>query len=104
MKPAAVLINVARGPVAVEEDLYEALAAGVIGGAVLDAWYGYPQEDGAPVAASRFRFDLLPTVRCTPHASAWSEGLIDRRYDVIADNITRLAEGRPLRNVVKAGA
>ncbi len=36
----------------------------------------------------------------TPHASAWTDGLLERRWTVIADNIDRFAAGRPLRNVV----
>jgi hypothetical protein len=33
-------------------------------------------------------------------ASGWSEGLMERRFAVIADNIERLRDGRPLTNQV----
>lgn len=42
MKPTGVLINVSRAPIADEEALYGALQRRIIGGAVLDVWYGYP--------------------------------------------------------------
>jgi phosphoglycerate dehydrogenase-like enzyme len=104
MKKHALLINIARGDVVVEEDLYRALEEGMIGGAVLDAWYRYPDASGAPVAPSRFRFDELPNVYCTPHAAGWTDALMERRYRFIAENLTRLHRGEPLENVVRAGA
>ena len=42
MRPTAVLVNVARGPVVDEQALYDALAGRRIGGAVIDTWYIYP--------------------------------------------------------------
>jgi phosphoglycerate dehydrogenase-like enzyme len=104
MKKSALLINIARGDVVVEEDLYRALAQGTIGGAVLDAWYRYPDASGAPVEPSRFRFDQLPNVRCTPHSAGWTDALMERRYRFIAENLARLQRGEPLENVVRAAA
>ena len=52
MKPEAVLINVARGPIVDEDALYEALANRTIRGAVLDVWYRYP-EPGTPPSGRR---------------------------------------------------
>lgn len=101
MKPDALLINVARAPVVDEEALYLALRDRRIGRAVLDVWYRYPQPGEAACPPSRFPFHELPNVRATPHISGWTEGLIARRYAVIAENIQRLADGRPLRNVVR---
>jgi hypothetical protein len=36
----------------------------------------------------------------TPHCSGWTEGLVERPFAVIADNIERLRDGRPLLNQV----
>jgi phosphoglycerate dehydrogenase-like enzyme len=36
----------------------------------------------------------------TPHASGWTDKLLDRRWRVMADNLERLAAGQELRNVV----
>ena len=39
----------------------------------------------------------------SPHISAWSENMIDRRSKLISNNINRLYEGKVLINVVKKG-
>lgn len=101
MKRSAVLINVSRAPIVDEEALYHALADRVIGGAVLDVWYGYPTGAADQVAPSRFRFEDLPNAVCTPHSSAWTTSLTERRYAVIARNIDRLHAGEPRLNVVR---
>jgi len=100
MKPTAVLINVARGPVVDEAALYQALISGCIGGAVLDVWYGYPSDDGQLVEAARFPFHRLPNVVMTPHASGRTEGTMDRRWRGIAANILSLEAGQPLQGLV----
>jgi phosphoglycerate dehydrogenase-like enzyme len=100
MKPDAVLINVARGPIVDEDALYQALATRRIGGAVLDTWYRYPEPGEPSVRPSRHPFHELDNVVMTPHCSGWTEGLIERRFAVIADNIERLRDGRPLINQV----
>jgi phosphoglycerate dehydrogenase-like enzyme len=102
MKKSAVIVNIARAEIAVEEDLYEALKQGVIGGAVIDAWYRYPASKTDAVTPSRFPFEALPNVRMTPHSAAWTDALWDRRLKMIADNVRRLEKGAPLLNVVRA--
>jgi phosphoglycerate dehydrogenase-like enzyme len=97
-----VLINIARAQIVDEEDLFHALQRGDIAGATLDVWYAYPDAPGDQVLPSRFSFDELPNVRCTPHSSAWTEAMFERRCAVIADNIARLRRGEPLRNVIRA--
>jgi phosphoglycerate dehydrogenase-like enzyme len=99
MRPDAVLVNVARGPVVEEAALYDALAGGRIGGAVIDVWYDYPDgtEDVQP---SRFDFAGLTNVLMTPHISGWTTGTVARRWRFIAENIERMASGAPLHNVV----
>jgi phosphoglycerate dehydrogenase-like enzyme len=37
----------------------------------------------------------------TPHMSGWTSGTVHRRQQTMADNISRLATGRPLLNVLK---
>lgn len=104
MKPAGVLINVSRAPIVDEEALYRALQRRAIGGAVLDVWYGYPAGADDRVAPARFRFEDLPNAVCTPHSSAWTTRLPERRYAFIARNIDRLIAGEPLLNLVRAPA
>lgn len=61
----AALINVGRGGHVVEDDLLDALASGRIGGATLDV---FAQE---PLAADH-PFWTHPSIRITPHASAFT--------------------------------
>lgn len=101
MKPAAVLLNPARGPLVDEDALFAALAERRIGGAVLDTWYRYPQVVGERVPPSRHPFHELDNVIMTPHCSGWSDGTLARRNRVIAQNLDRLARGQPLSNVIR---
>jgi phosphoglycerate dehydrogenase-like enzyme len=97
----ALVVNVGRGPVVDEEALYDALKNRTIGGAVIDTWYVYPDADGKPTLPSRLPFHELDNVVMTPHMSGLSSGTIAHRREVIAENINRLASGRPLLNVVR---
>jgi phosphoglycerate dehydrogenase-like enzyme len=103
MKRSAVLVNVARGDIVAEDALYEALRDRVIAGAVLDTWYVYPGTGDPAPYPSRRPFHELDNVIMTPHASGWTDKLLDRRWAVMADNLERLAAGRELRNVVYRG-
>lgn len=103
MRPHAVIINVARGAIIDEAALYAALVERRIGGAILDVWYRYPQQGQARFAtAASHPFQELDNVLLTPHASAWTEGLLPRRNRAIATNLDRLARGEPLLNIVRA--
>ena len=49
MSKRAVLVNIARGPVVQEKPLYDSLASGAIGGAILDVWWNTaPGSDIGP--------------------------------------------------------
>jgi len=100
MKPDAVLINVARGAIVDEPALFKALRARRIGGAVLDTWYRYPSAAEPAVPPAHLPFHELDNVIMTPHCSGWTEGLMPRRFALIADNLERLQSGRPLLNQV----
>jgi phosphoglycerate dehydrogenase-like enzyme len=102
MKQDAVLVNVSRAEIVHEHDLYQALSEQRIGGAVLDVWYQYPKGSQDTVMPSAFPFADLGNVWCTPHSSAWTRLLPQRRYRAIARNISRLAQDEPLANVVRA--
>jgi phosphoglycerate dehydrogenase-like enzyme len=102
MKRDAVLVNVARGPIVVEEDLYKGLVAGTIAGAVIDVWWQYPTATEPQRRGSKFPFHTLDNVLMTPHSSGWTEQMMDRRWDMIVANLRALWRGEPLRNVVRA--
>lgn len=95
MKSSAVIVNVSRGAVIDEAALIEALAAGRLAGAALDAFTEEPLPLGSP-------FRQMSRVIATPHSAGSSQESRRRIWDQIADNLDNLAAGRPLRNVVDA--
>ena len=92
MKQTACLINTARGPLVVEEDLAEALNAGVIAGAACDVVASEPIRSDNPLLKAK-------NITLTPHI-AWAarEGRI-RLMETTAENITAFIAGKP-QNVV----
>ncbi|HLJ60131.1 MAG TPA: 2-hydroxyacid dehydrogenase [bacterium] len=99
MKRTAVLINVARAEIAQEEALYRALARRTIAGAVLDVWYRYPRGP-APTLPAHCAFHELPNVLMTPHVAGWTEGTLEARARLIAENILRVARGEAPANMI----
>lgn len=99
LKPTAFVINVARAEIFDETALYDALASRRIAGAALDVWYRYPSSAGPSLPATQ-PFHELENVIMTPHVSGWTEGMIDARARLIADNIARIGRGeRPLNAI-----
>ena len=94
-----VLVNVGRGPLVQEQALFDALSSSTIAAAAIDVWYDYPGADGRG-APSALPFSELPNIMMTPHSSGVSRQTFLGRVDDITDNITRLARGEQLRNVV----
>lgn len=99
MKPTAVVINVSRAEILDEDALYEALAARKIAAAALDVWYRYPTAPG-PARPARRPFHELPNVLMTPHVSGWTDGMMEARAKVIAENVERTARGEPPLNLI----
>jgi phosphoglycerate dehydrogenase-like enzyme len=100
MRPSAFLINIARGQVVDEDAIYSALRDQTIGGAALDVWWQYPNMAEPERRGSRHPFHELPNVIATPHNSGWTDGMIERRWNEIADNINRFVRGGSLINLV----
>ena len=99
MKPTAILVNVARAQIVDEDALHAALAERRIAGAALDVWYRYPVEPG-PLFPARRAFHELPNVLMTPHVSGWTDGMLEARATLIAENICRTARGERPENMV----
>ncbi|MGD9880286.1 MAG: NAD(P)-dependent oxidoreductase [Reyranella sp.] len=96
MKPTAWLVNVARAEIIDGEALYQALAERRIAGAAIDVWYRYPQDQSPTWPASQ-AFHELPNVLMRPHVAGGSEGTVQARVAVVAENIARLVRGeRPI--------
>jgi phosphoglycerate dehydrogenase-like enzyme len=99
MKPSGFLINVARAEIVDEEALYGALSRHSIADAALDVWYRYPREPGL-TAPARYPFHELANVLMTPHVSGWTDGMLDARAKLIAENIRRIACQEPPLNQI----
>jgi phosphoglycerate dehydrogenase-like enzyme len=104
MKPNAVVINVARGPVIDEAALWQALSTRKIGGAVIDTWWRYPETPQDDTDSWPHRFDQLENTILTPHIAGWTEGTIARRTRFMARNLDRLARDGKLENIIGMGA
>ncbi|WP_454756734.1 2-hydroxyacid dehydrogenase [Cupriavidus campinensis] len=87
----AYVINVARGPHLVEDDLLAAVREGQIAGATLDVFRTEPLPADHP-------FWQEPRITITPHISALT--LREDSIAQIAGKIRALAEGKPIAGVV----
>lgn len=86
MKPGALLVNVARGPVVDEASLVAALQAGRIGGAALDVFDTQPLPLDHPLLS-------LDTVILTPHMAGITEDSMMRMGVGAAEEAIRILEG-----------
>ena len=84
MKASALLINVARGPIVNDEDLYRALDENIIAGAGLDVTGTEPMRDSNPLS----RFTDSNRLIITPH-NAWAS--IEARNRVVEETYENIA-------------
>jgi D-3-phosphoglycerate dehydrogenase len=91
MKPHALLVNVARGPLVVTADLEEAIERRQIAGAVMDV------TDPEPLPLESRLWDF-PNVIITPHVGGQSAWRIDNMTRMFCQNLGRWQAGLPLIN------
>jgi D-3-phosphoglycerate dehydrogenase / 2-oxoglutarate reductase len=92
MKPGALLVNTARGPVVDEAALARALDAGQLAGAALDVL-----ETEPPVNSPLLGRD---NVILTPHTSFYSVESLEELQTKAAQEVVRVLSGEPPRNPV----
>jgi len=93
MKPGSWFVNVARGKIAREPELIEALRSGRIAGAALDVF------ETEPLPASSELY-TLENVILTPHVSGSSPAFWTRAVALFRENLRRDLAGLPLLNRV----
>ena len=93
MPKGSLLVNVARGVVAVEDDVIAALRSGQLAGAYLDVFEREPLPVESPL------WDL-PNAIVSPHTASHSLGQNEAIFDIFLDNLARWRDGRELRNDV----
>ena len=98
MKEDAILVNIARGKLIVEDDLFEHLKSRPKFRAALDTWWTYPDTtEGRPFQRP---FQDLPNIVMTPHVAPMVAGQRGRAMEVALDNVLRFLRGETPRNVV----
>ena len=99
MKPAAILVNVARGAIVDEQALYRHLLANPEFCAGIDAWWHEPRS------GSGFRTDFpffdLPNVLGSPHNSGIVPGVLLSAAGRAAENVRRYLRGEPVTGVMR---
>src|SRR3954447_26514382 len=95
LKPGALLINAARGPVVDTDALVAALTEGRIR-AALDVTDPEPLPEGHPLWSA-------PGLILTPHVAGDVPSFPRRGMELGADQVRRPVAGEPLRNVVSDG-
>lgn len=80
MKASSIFVNIARGPLVVENDLIEVLSDNKISGAVLDVFEKEPIDINSPL------WDM-DNVILTPHNSFVGENNNNRMFDLIVNNL-----------------
>lgn len=94
MKPTALLVNVARGPVVVEKDLASALENGVIAGAAIDVFDTEPPLDTAsPILHA-------PNCLVTPHVAFATQQSMSLRAEIVFDNLAKWMEGHQINTIL----
>lgn len=98
MKADAVLVNIARGKIVVEDDLFEHLRTRPAFRAALDVWWTYPDsKEGRPYHRP---FHELPNVVMTPHAANAIPSQRREAMGAALGNVLRFLRGEKPRNAV----
>lgn len=87
MKPSAILVNTARGPIVNEDALCSALRDGRLAGAALDVFEEEPLAPGHPLTQ-------FANVVLAPHLGSASTATRSKMADMAIDNCLAVLEGR----------
>lgn len=94
------LINVSRGSVINERDLFVALKNHTLKGAAIDTWWLYPKKQHEFQYPSRYPFWLLDNIIISPHTAGYSDKSIAKNWEEAITNVMRFASGKKIKNIV----
>lgn len=92
MRPTAFLLNTSRGPLVVDQDLADALNAGIIAGAGLDVLSIEPPAESNPLISAK-------NCLVTPHIAWATREARSRLLDIAVDNVRAFVAGKPVNLV-----
>jgi glyoxylate reductase len=93
MRPSAILVNTARGPIVDQVALRSALADGVIAGAALDVTDPEPLPPDDPLLSA-------PNLVVLPHIGSATRAARERMADLAVDNLLAALAGQPMPHQV----
>ncbi len=96
MKPNAMLVNVARGGIVVEDDLYTALKEGIIKGAAFDVWEHEPLDE------KEMKLLELENLIVTPHLGASTVEAQERVAVEVAEAAAKFLKEGVITNAINA--
>jgi glyoxylate reductase len=97
MKPTAILINTARGPIIDQAALIDALRGGRIAGAALDVTDPEPPAPDDPVLSA-------PNLIVAPHIGSATHSARERMTQLAVENLLAALDGQPMPHPVHFGA
>ncbi len=98
MKPACILVNVARGYIIDQGALYEHLKRNPDFKCALDVWWHYPKV--GENFSEKYPFFELPNFLGTPHSSGHVPETEEIALDGAIENIGRLVRNEPLKGLM----
>jgi D-3-phosphoglycerate dehydrogenase len=96
MKKGSLIVNVSRGGIVNEDDLYDMLKMGHIGGAGLDVFVSEPPNH-------QHLLFSLPNVVVTPHNAGMTDESVIRMSTMLASDVIRALNGEMPQNPVNPG-
>jgi glyoxylate reductase len=93
MRPTAILVNTARGPIVDQVALRAALIEGTIAGAALDVTDPEPLAPDDPLLSA-------PNLVVAPHIGSATRATRSRMADLAVDNLLAALDGRPMPHQV----